>query len=179
MSSIALSGNAAGAGVFTIASPNSASSYTATLPAATTTLVGTDATQTLTNKTLTSPTLTSATLTTPNINSAPFATVSGTAPLYGCRAWANWDGTLSTPITPRGSGNISSITKNSTGNYTLNFTTALPDTNYAGVFGCLDPGNIAILAAFGTKTTSAFQVRSQVGVATVADNSLLMAAIFD
>lgn len=38
MSSIALSGNAAGAGVFTIASPNSASSYTLTLPAATGTL---------------------------------------------------------------------------------------------------------------------------------------------
>lgn len=133
--------------------------------------VGTTDTQTLTNKTLT----------TPNIDSAQFATVSGTAPLYGCRAWANWDGTASTPITPRASGNISSITKNSTGNYTLNFTTALPNTNYAGVFGCNDPGNIAVLCALsgGTKTTSAFQVRSQVGVATVADNALLMAAIFD
>ena len=62
MSSIALSGNASGAGVFTIASPNSASSFTATLPAATTTLVGTDATQTLTNKTLTSPTITGASM---------------------------------------------------------------------------------------------------------------------
>lgn len=39
MSSIALQGNASGAGVFTIASPNSASSYTLTLPAATGTLV--------------------------------------------------------------------------------------------------------------------------------------------
>jgi hypothetical protein len=52
MSSVAIQGNAAGAGVFTVAAPNSASSYTATLPTATTTLVGTDATQTLTNKTI-------------------------------------------------------------------------------------------------------------------------------
>jgi hypothetical protein len=39
MSSVAIQGNAAGAGVFTIASPNSASSYTATLPQQTGTLV--------------------------------------------------------------------------------------------------------------------------------------------
>jgi hypothetical protein len=57
MSSVAISGNASGAGVLTIAAPNTASSYTLTLPTATTTLAGTDATQTLTNKTLTSPTI--------------------------------------------------------------------------------------------------------------------------
>jgi len=60
MSSVQISGNASGAGVLTIAAPNTASNYTLTLPTATTTLAGTDATQTLTNKTLTSPTMTGA-----------------------------------------------------------------------------------------------------------------------
>jgi hypothetical protein len=52
MSNVALSGNALGTGTFTIASPNSSTDRTLTLPDATTTIVGTDATQTLTNKTL-------------------------------------------------------------------------------------------------------------------------------
>ena len=50
----------------------------------------------------------------------------GTA--YGCRAWINFNGTGTPAI--RGSGNVSSITDNGTGNYTVNFTTAMPDVNY-------------------------------------------------
>ena len=53
---------------------------------------------------------------------------------YLCRAWVNFDGTLSTPITPRASGNVSSITKNGAGDYTVNFTTAMPDANYSVAF---------------------------------------------
>lgn len=156
MSSIAFSGNAAGAGVFTIASPNSASSFTATLPAATTTLVGTDATQTLTNKTLTSPTLT-----TPAVNSATITTVSGTAPLYMARAWVCFDGTTASPSTIRGSGNVSSVTKIATGQYNVNLTTAVTDTNYA-VNNTVKP-NSDRLAGCGefynfTRTTSAYGV---------------------
>jgi hypothetical protein len=52
---------------------------------------------------------------------------------YGCRAWVNFNGQSSAAI--RGSGNISSITINATGDWTLNFTTAMPDANYSAVFG--------------------------------------------
>ena len=55
------------------------------------------------------------------------------ATAYGCRAWVNFDGTGTVAI--RGSGNVSSITDNGTGDYTANFTTSMPDTNYATVVG--------------------------------------------
>ena len=48
---------------------------------------------------------------------------------YGCRAWVNFNGTGTVAI--RASGNISSITDNGTGYYTLNFSTAMPDANYS------------------------------------------------
>jgi hypothetical protein len=60
VSKIAISGAATGTATFTIESPATSTNRTITIPDATTTLVGTDATQTLTNKTLTSPTITGA-----------------------------------------------------------------------------------------------------------------------
>ena len=54
---------------------------------------------------------------------------SGSAPIYACRAWVNFNGTGTVAI--RDSGNVSSITDNGTGDYTVNFTTAMPDENYA------------------------------------------------
>jgi hypothetical protein len=50
---------------------------------------------------------------------------------YGCRAWVNFDGTGTVSI--RASGNVTSITDNGTGDYTVNFTTAMPDANYSAV----------------------------------------------
>jgi len=49
---------------------------------------------------------------------------------YKCRAWVNFNGTTASPSTIRGSGNVSSITKNATGDYTINFLNAMPDGNY-------------------------------------------------
>ena len=54
---------------------------------------------------------------------------SGSAPIYACRAWVNFNGTGTVAI--RGSGNVSSITDNGTGCYAVNFSTAMPDTNYS------------------------------------------------
>jgi len=56
---------------------------------------------------------------------------SGSAPVYACRAWVNFNGTGTVAI--RASGNVSSITDNGAGDYTVNFTTAMPDANYAVV----------------------------------------------
>jgi len=50
-------------------------------------------------------------------------------PDFKCRAWVNFDGTGTVAI--RASGNVSSITDNGTGDYTVNFTTNMPDANYA------------------------------------------------
>jgi len=53
------------------------------------------------------------------------------ATAYACRAWVNFNGTGTVAI--RASGNVSSITDNGTGDYTVNFTTAMPDANYSAV----------------------------------------------
>ena len=50
-------------------------------------------------------------------------------PSYSSRAWVNFNGTGTVAI--RASGNVSSITDNGTGDYTINFTTAMPDANYS------------------------------------------------
>jgi hypothetical protein len=73
-----------------------------------------------------------------------------------CKAWVNFDGTLATPITPRASYNVSSITKNGTGDYTVNFTTAMTDANYSvNISGGTATANIMVIKSI---TSSNFQL---------------------
>lgn len=88
----------------------------------------------------------------------------GTAPIFAARAWARFDGTkdtsgaVSTSNTNRlinASGNITSVLRNSVGNYTLTFRTALPNANYAAVAtGFLTSGNAAIITTDNYTTTT-------------------------
>jgi hypothetical protein len=59
------------------------------------------------------------------------STASGAAPSYAARAWVNFNGTGTVAI--RASGNVSSITDNGAGDYTVNFATAMPDANFSTV----------------------------------------------
>lgn len=63
----------------------------------------------------------------------------GSAPVYGCRAWVNFDATrnasggtdsLNTNRFIRASGNVSSVTKIDVGQFRINFTTPMQDTGY-------------------------------------------------
>jgi hypothetical protein len=70
----------------------------------------------------------------------PDTTTLASAGQASVRAWVNFNGTGTVAI--RASFNVTSITDNGTGDYTVNFTTAMPDENYAIAFaGSRQDGN--------------------------------------
>jgi len=106
-------------------------------------VVGTSDSQTLTNKTINASQLVNASISAAKLDGAQ----SGSAPIYAARAWVNFNGTGSVSI--RASGNVSSISDNGAGDYTVNFSTALPTADYvsAGMSAYITnlAGNAAIL----------------------------------
>jgi hypothetical protein len=100
------------------------------------------------------------------------------ATAYGCRAWVNFNGTGTPAI--RASGNVSSITDNGTGKYTINFTTAMPDANYAF---SITAGTISGNYLFGTPytnnpTTTALQFETVNPSSTSVDAAYVCVSIF-
>ena len=120
---VSVTGTLTASGTTTLASPVLSGTVTGTYtlggtPTLTAPALGTPASGVLTNCT--------------GISVASLSTASGSAPSYSARAWVNFNGTGTVAI--RGSGNVSSITDNGTGYYTMNFTTAMPDANYVCTF---------------------------------------------
>ena len=131
-----------------------------------------------TSPTITTATLTSPTLTTPTINSAQVPTVSGTAPLYLCRAWANIDGVGT--VTLRGSGNVSSVSDNGTGAYTVNIDTNITDANYAVVLGAGNTSSTGVCKIADTPaiTSSAVRINTLSASFAALDVAQVTVAIF-
>jgi hypothetical protein len=102
---------------------------------------------------------------------------SGSAPIYSCRAWVNFNGTGSVAI--RASGNVSSITDNGTGYYTVNFTTAMVDANYAVVYSSkVDATGTGALMAVDTHTTTGTRLLMRNTSGTEVDCDFVDVAIF-
>ena len=90
----------------------------------------------------------------------------GTAPLYGVRAWGNFNGET---IAARASGNLS-IARTATGNYTFTMATAMPDVNYSvAVSSASVVGNASI--GYSISSTTVFTVTIRRAFNEVAANS--------
>ena len=92
-------------------------------------------------------------------------------PSFACRAWVNFDGTRdstgasntnNTNRFIRGSGNVSSVLRNGTGDYTITFTTAMPDANYTPTISAMrsdsrtDAGATVYGGTYSTYVTNSF-----------------------
>jgi len=106
---------------------------------------------------------------------------------YKCRAWVNFNGTGTVAI--RAAGNVSSITDNGTGDYTVNFTTAMADVNYSSVLTAgytTNGGNpsfgvanrIGTTGNEQTPTTSNFRFNVNNTTGNANDSKYVHAAIF-
>jgi hypothetical protein len=168
LSKITLSGNASGTGTFTISSPATNTDRTLDLP---------DAAGTI------------------QVSGNPISGTTGSfsgdlsfnsgygsaAVAYGCRAWVNFDGTTS-PGTIRASGNVSSVVRNGTGDFTVNLTTAMPDANYSVVVAS-ENGTTSGYANLSNNmpTASSFRVWAlgiSSGVTALRNAALICASIF-
>jgi len=104
---------------------------------------------------------------------------SGSAPMYACRAWVNFNGTGTVAI--GASGNVSSITDNGVGDYTVNFTIKMLEANYCTT-GSTERSISEGAGDFGVRngsiTRSSVGVRTTNGAGQFEDATTVSVAIF-
>ena len=102
------------------------------------------------------------------------------ATAYGCRAWVNFNGTGTVAI--RDSGNVSSVTDAGVGSYFVNFTNAMPDTNYSPIHSYTTEFNVQHTVGFlsGVVATTYFGVQyfNVANSAQASDKSIVAIAVF-
>lgn len=110
-------------------------------------------------------------------------------PVYACRAWVNFDGTTNTAgfCTIRDSGNVSTVADNGTGDYTINFATAMPDNDYVVAAcgrhfnGVSDHGMIVCIQTSDGDVgvgTGSVRISTHQSTSTLQDSPIVSLAIF-
>lgn len=97
------------------------------------------------------------------------------------KTWVNFNGTGTVAI--RTSFNVSSLTDNGTGDYTVNFTSVLLDGNYCS---CVNSGNAGgtglgawtVAVSVASSTSSSLRIGGYSSAGGVQDQDQVMAAIF-
>jgi osmotically-inducible protein OsmY len=94
------------------------------------------------------------------------------------KAWCYYNGSTQTI---NGSFNISSVTYNGVGNYTFNFTTAMPNANYSAIAitGAGQTGTAGgiSLDLSGTRSTTQIQVQTFLGNSNVNYSQIQLAVL--
>ena len=103
--------------------------------------------------------ITTGTVTTLNAPSGVLATQNGMTGI--CKAWVRFTGSATPTI--NGSFNVSSITYNGTGDFSINFTTAMPDANYAAAISCGEAGSSSRTCSPYSFSTSSYRFLSYSG----------------
>ena len=105
------------------------------------------------------------------------------ATAYGCRAWVNFNG--SGTILIRNSGNVSSISDNGNGDYTVNFSNAMPDANYTFLAFCKTSSGAQNRTAFANgdngntgQSASGYRFYTTTLAGTPTDTEFVNAAVF-
>ena len=118
--------------------------------------------------------------------------IAGNTAPNGAKAWVNFDGTgtIGTNMAIRASFNVSSVFKNTTGDFTINFSNPLPDGNYAVVVSCtgditgtsayfgpdIRPVSTALITGAGSLTASSARIRTR--ATNTSDTDVVTATIF-
>lgn len=127
-----------------------------------------------------------ATSATTATSATALTTASGSAPSYSARAWVNFNGSGTVAI--RSSGNVSSITDVGVGQYTVNFTNAMPDVNFsvcgscggtnAGISGLWIINGSNVGARYWNNTTTSTVIQTAYATTALADAEAVSVQIF-
>ena len=114
-------------------------------------------------------TLATTTLSSTNLSDGTNSTLTTNAIKGSAKAWVNFNGTST--ITIRDSFNVSSVTRNAAGDYTINFTTAMPNANYSVSVSCMlnasPTANSAFPIVYGNATYTDTYKTNSIRIATV------------